>query len=303
MDASRTSSWLPLGLLGAWLAITMGWWALAFTAITPATPFWLARAQSVCFGTLANGLPDTYGWMKLIVPPLVLLSMLTVVHGAAWPPALAGLWRRAAGKAVFAAVLALLLVQGGWVVSRVQAGLAIDTARTVLPVAREPLPEHYPRRNLPAPPIALVDQHGASFSLERLRGEVVLLTFAFGHCTATCPLTVRSMVLAAQQETEHALRPVIVTLDPWRDTPGALKGIARKWELPEAGRMLTGPVSAVLDVLRRYEMVWERDERTGDIAHPPLVYVIDPAGRIAYLLNNPPPAWIAEAGRRAAVPN
>ena len=39
----------------------------------------MARARAVCFGTLANGLPDTFGWMGLILSPACMLGFLLAV--------------------------------------------------------------------------------------------------------------------------------------------------------------------------------------------------------------------------------
>ncbi len=75
---------------------------------------------------------------------------------------------------------------------------------------------------------------------------------------------------------------VVVTLDPWRDTPGRLPYLASKLGLEAGERLLGGEVEDVEAVLDRWEVPRRRDLRTGDIVHPPLVYVVDPAGRIAY---------------------
>lgn len=304
--ATRGREWVAVPLFAAWWAIAAGWWALAFVGVTPATPDWLARTQYVCFGNLSTGLPDTYGWMRLMLAPLGLLVPLTVVHGAGLRGALLRGWRAGSGRRLGLAGVLLLLAgitlgEGLWVGSRIVAGLEIAAARSKLPTAAMPLPAHYPRLDRPAPAFALVAQQEQPLALADLRGQVVYLTFAFGHCNGTCPLTVRSMVLAAQDAPEVGARVVVVTLDPWRDRPSALATLALQWGLePVGGYVLSGTVAQVLDVLARYAIPTARDPGTGDIAHPPLVYVIDRAGRIAYLLNNPGPDWIAAAGRRAA---
>jgi cytochrome oxidase Cu insertion factor (SCO1/SenC/PrrC family) len=88
---------------------------------------------------------------------------------------------------------------------------------------------------------------------------------------------------------------LLVTLDPWRDTPSALPGIAARWSIPEGFHVLSsGRAQEVVDVIRAYGVPFERDERTGDIAHPGLVFLIDAGGRLAYTFNNPPPTWIRE---------
>ncbi len=291
----------PAWMVFAWLTITMAWWMLAFTRVAPAAPEWLARTQAVCFGTLANGLPDSYGWMNLIVPPLAMLGSLLTVYWRELTGTLRNLWSDRLGKVLLVTLLAAPIFQGGWVADRVWQGLAIEAARITLP-ERGDLPAGFPRMDRPAPDFRLVDQHGASVALSDLRGRVVYLTFAFGHCSATCPLVIRSMLTAARRT--EGMRPhlLIVTLDPWRDTPGALPTLADKWQLADNGQILSGKIPEVVGVLDRYEVFYQRDLNTGDIGHPPLVYVIGPNGRIAYILNNPSPTWIAAAGRRAISP-
>ncbi|KAB2962113.1 MAG: hypothetical protein F9K18_10275, partial [Thermoanaerobaculia bacterium] len=79
----------------AWFAITVSWWALAFIPL-PAPPAWLERTRAVCFGTLPNGLPDTWGWMLLLLGPLSMLTFLAAVWGRDLADALAAVARRAA---------------------------------------------------------------------------------------------------------------------------------------------------------------------------------------------------------------
>lgn len=293
---------MPPLLLAGWWLVTLGWWGLAFASVTPATPEWLARTQSVCFGNLADGLPDAYGWMRLILAPLGLLIPLLVVHGAELARGARRAWAHPAGRVALGLLLAVTLAEGAWVGGRIRDGWIVAAAGRTLPSAPGGLPDGYPRLDRPAPDFRLVDQHGAAVGLADLRGRVLYLAFAFAHCSATCPLTVRSLVLAAQRSQAFGARAVVVTLDPWRDTPSALPGVAARWALGAGDVALSGTVPQVLATLARYEVRGQRDADTGDIAHPALVYVIDREGRIAYLLNNPPPDWIVSAGQRAAQP-
>jgi cytochrome oxidase Cu insertion factor (SCO1/SenC/PrrC family) len=75
---------------------------------------------------------------------------------------------------------------------------------------------------------------------------------------------------------------VVVTLDPWRDTPSRLPHLARHWKLGEDGFVLSGAVGEVTALLDRWQVARERDPRTGLVTHPPLVYVLGADGRIAY---------------------
>jgi cytochrome oxidase Cu insertion factor (SCO1/SenC/PrrC family) len=96
---------------------------------------------------------------------------------------------------------------------------------------------------------------------------------------------------------------LLVTLDPWRDTPSALPGIARRWELPDGFHVLSSrAVGDILEIVERYGVSFTRDDRTGDIVHPGLVFLVDADGRLAYTFNNPSPAWVREALRRLGRP-
>jgi cytochrome oxidase Cu insertion factor (SCO1/SenC/PrrC family) len=77
-------------------------------------------------------------------------------------------------------------------------------------------------------------------------------------------------------------RVVLLTLDPWRDTPSRLPHLAREWKLGSDASVLSGSVEEVNAALDRWGVVRERDPSTGELAHPPLVYVLDASGRIAF---------------------
>jgi protein SCO1/2 len=196
------------------------------------------------------------------------------------------------GKLVIVAIAGLVIVEGAWVSGKIATARAIarwDPAVADTPAA---LPADYPRRAEPAPDFALLDQHGRSVSLRALRGRPVVVTFVFAHCQALCPLVMQAIKAATTDRS-----PVLaVTLDPWRDTPGALPALARAWDLPPHVHVLSSPTATdVTRVTTAFGVPFQRDERTGDIAHPGLVFVLDGAGRMAYTFNNPPAAWIRDA--------
>jgi cytochrome oxidase Cu insertion factor (SCO1/SenC/PrrC family) len=77
---------------------------------------------------------------------------------------------------------------------------------------------------------------------------------------------------------------LIITLDPWRDTPSRLGAMAAAWGIGGDARVLSGAPDTVDRVLNVWRVPRVRNERTGDLSHPSLVYVIAPDGRIAYVL-------------------
>ncbi|HEX7117958.1 MAG TPA: SCO family protein [Longimicrobiales bacterium] len=272
----------PLAALAAILGIAAGWWALALWPVAGAAPDWLVRTRAACFGVYDDGLPDLAGWLGLIGQPIVMLAILVL----GWGRALARDLRTVAGSrggrlALALSVLALGAGLGG-VIMRVTdaraAGAGVGEAA--------PVPSTAPQLDRRAPPLTLVDQHGDTRSLAELRGRPVLLTFAFAHCETVCPLLVRHVLQA--QATLRTKAPakvpavVVVTLDPWRDTPSRLPHIAESWQLPSDAYVLSGAVPMVEAALDAWDLPRRRDERTGAVVHPPLVYVLDERGRIAY---------------------
>ena len=259
-----------------------------------APPAWLTAARVACFGAMEDGLPGAAGWMMLVLAPLSLLLTIGILWGAELPTALRRVARRRVGQGLFAALALATVVEGVWVAQRTRVAWA-SSVWTPGPLDDAALPETYPRQSAPAPDFSLIDQHGARVSLADFKGRPVVLTFVFAHCQTMCPFVVATLRRSAPARAEVLL----VTLDPWRDTPNSLPGIARQWDLPPSFRVLSSrPVDDVLRVARLYGVTFERNEKTGDIVHPGLVFLVDADGRLAYTFDNPPASWIREALQR-----
>ncbi|MBX6363433.1 MAG: SCO family protein [Gemmatimonadetes bacterium] len=268
------------GLL-AILLITGAWWALALWPV-PHAPAWLERTRYVCFGIGPSGLPDGGGWIGLTAGPLGMLAILLV----GWADGVRGLLARARRSRRVAATL--LLFPLGVALLAGAATLRVRQARVLarLPeVAGTLSPGDHPRLDQPAPPLALTAQDGATRSLASLRGRTVLVTFAYAHCETVCPVVVRHVLEAQRRLRAAGAAPavLVVTLDPWRDTPSRLPAMAREWGLPDRDAwVLGGTVAAVEAALAAWRVPYRRDERTGEVVHPALVHIVDPDGRIAF---------------------
>jgi protein SCO1/2 len=194
---------------------------------------------------------------------------------------LAGLAAGAGGRAVLA--LAVVVVLGGVTATGVRVSrVATAQAASVRLPPGMPAADH-PRLDRAAPSLGLVDQRGETVSLESLAGRPALVTFAFGHCADICPLVVDN----ARRARDEAWGPdgaalVVVTLDPWRDTPARLPDLAERWRLGPADHLLGGPIDEVEAVLDAWNMARERNPTTGDVAHPPLLYLVDAGGTIVF---------------------
>lgn len=83
----------------------------------------------------------------------------------------------------------------------------------------------------PAADFALTDHDGRAVSLRSYRGAPVLLFFGYTHCPDVCPLTLDRLTRALRSAGGAAkdVRILLVTLDPARDTPAALKTYAARF--------------------------------------------------------------------------
>jgi len=274
----RARELVPVGLLAVIIAVTAAWWALALWPLPESAPAWLARARWVCFNAPPEGLPNGGGWLLLVAQPLSMIGALLVVWGDGLRQGLGRCAATPLGRSALLAVAAALLVGVG--ATGVRVARAADRPAAALP---PPGPiETYPRIDRAAPPLSLIDQHGDAFTLARFHGRPVIVTFAFAHCTAICPLVVQDALRARDLAADLAPALVVITLDPWRDPPERLGAIAAQWRLTGDAVALSGSVEAVEAVLDDWRVGRSRDPVTGDVVHPPLVYVVNRDGRIAY---------------------
>ncbi len=145
----------------------------------------------------------------------------------------------------------------------------------------------------PAPAFSLVDQRGQPITLERFRGHPVLVTFAYAHCDTICPIVVADVLAAQRQLTDRSPAVVVITLDPWRDTPGRLDTIANEWNMGPESHLLSGPPEAVERALNAWRIPRVRNQQTGNLSHPAIVYVVGADGRIAYVVQGNAAAIVA----------
>ncbi len=276
--STSARAWAALATLAAILAITASWWALALWPVGSDGPQWVLLTREVCFGSTADTLPNAGGWLLLVGQPLGMIGLLAALWGAELRAGFALAAARASGQLALGMVAALV-VAGGWsVAARVR-----DAGREPFSTGAErDIATQLTRLHDIPPAMALTDQSGRGVTLEQFRGRPVVVAFAFAHCQTVCPLIVAD-VLAAQQRLED-VRPVVllVTLDPWRDTPSRLRSIAEQWGLQSDAHVLSGPPEIVERTLNAWRVPRVRNLRTGDLTHPPIVYVIGADGRIAY---------------------
>ena len=262
--------------LFAILGITAAWWALALWPLPASSPDWLQRTRLVCFGSTRDTLPTSAGWSLLIGEPLAMLAALAIIWGPALRDGLRALARTLPGRTVLTA--GTLAVLAGLVAAGVRVASASAADRFDPTAAGAPAP----RLDRPAPPLALTDQHGAAVTLAQFRGRPVVVAFAYAHCTTVCPIIVHEMTDVQQRLGQDAPALLVLTLDPWRDTPARLPTVAQSWALGADAHVLSGSVEDVNRALDAWEIPRSRDTATGEVTHPTFVYIVGPDGRLVW---------------------
>jgi cytochrome oxidase Cu insertion factor (SCO1/SenC/PrrC family) len=279
---SHSSSARPSPAFAALLlvfVITAAWWALALWPTDAAEPAWLSRTRAACFGSAPGGLPDPGGWVLLIGEPIGMFAVLVVAWGQTLRRDLERVravrqwWLAAIGVAV-----ATLVVVASLGVRAVRASARGQPTAIGGPGVAT-------RLDLSPPATALVDQHGARVSLADLRGRPALLTVAFGHCVTVCPTVVNDLRRARRTAGRSDVQLVVVTLDPWRDTPDRLSSLAAHWALGAGDRVLSGSVANVEQVLDALGIGRRRNETTGDIEHGDTVMLVSSRGRVEWRID------------------
>ncbi len=281
--------WTALVTLVLILAITATWWAVALWPIGPSAPAWFVRTRAVCFGTTSSGLPNAGGWLLLVGQPLGMLILLATVWAAELRSGIGLAMARLTGQVATGVVMAALVAGLGAVAVRV----ATAGDRPFSAGADREIVAQLTRVSDEGPALALVDQHGQTVTLAAFRGRPVLVTFAYAHCETICPVIVADVLAAGRTLTERPPAILIVTLDPWRDTPSRLGAIAGSWDLSGDARVLSGSPDAVEHTLNAWRVPRVRNEQTGNLSHPSVVYVIGLDGRITYVLTGTADAIVA----------
>ena len=258
------------------LAVTAAWWALALWPLGTVQAAWIERTRAACFGAMPGGLPDAGGWILLVGEPIGMVAALMAIWGRSLKRDLAAVRGHPIWQGAGVIGILLLLVGAGALATRV--ARAATGAREAVRLG-----PGVPRaidRELPV--ISLVEQHGRETSLADFRGHPTLLTFAFGHCAEVCPTTVHDILSARRGSGRADVPLVVLTLDPWRDTPERLATIATSWGLAPGDRVLSGSVSDVEQALDQLGVWHQRDETTGDLSHSATAMLVDARGHIRY---------------------
>ena len=132
-------------------------------------------------------------------------------------------------------------------------------------------------------PLPLTDSNGQTRDWRTLRGKPRLVSMFYTSCQYICPLIIESGKAVERQLTpaqQKRLGVVLISMDPARDDPAALKKVAEQRKLDTARWTLASPpagdVRAVAGVLGiRYRLLAD-----GEFNHSSALILVDANGRI-----------------------
>jgi cytochrome oxidase Cu insertion factor (SCO1/SenC/PrrC family) len=130
----------------------------------------------------------------------------------------------------------------------------------------------------------LTDSHKRDFSLDNLKGSVVLMFFGYTTCPDICPteLSKLSTILNSLGPSSRNVKGLFVSLDPNRDSPEKLKDYARFFHKDIIA--LTGKESEVEKVAKMYGVSYSKNIRPDGnyfLDHSANLYILDQQGEIS----------------------
>jgi len=132
-------------------------------------------------------------------------------------------------------------------------------------------------------PFTLVDHTGKTVTEKDFRGRYMLVYFGFTHCPDVCPTGLQVMAAALEKVGAKAeqVTPILITVDPERDTPEQLASYVPSFYPRLVG--LTGSPEQVGAALKAYRVYAKKVEDPKSAAgftfdHTSLLYLMDRNG-------------------------
>jgi protein SCO1/2 len=153
-------------------------------------------------------------------------------------------------------------------------------------------------------PFSLTDQNGVVRTEKDYRDKYMLMFFGYTYCPDVCPTTLAVMSAALDKLGPRAERivPVLISVDPKRDTPEKLKSYLASFGSRFVG--LTGTSKDIAAVAKEYRVYYNEHPTGSDgdytVDHSGIVYLMDPKGAFLanYSLATTPEAMAADLTKK-----
>lgn len=156
--------------------------------------------------------------------------------------------------------------------------------------------------------VQLEDQEGQKVGLDVWRGHPTVLTMFYATCKAACPMLVskmRGVEAGLSPAARDAIRVLMISFDPERDTPELLRATAAEQHLDLQRWRLVRPAPSDVRLLSALLGVKFNRLSNGDFNHSSVLVLIDrdgrPVARLGTLSDDPAP-FLAAAEALVATP-
>jgi cytochrome oxidase Cu insertion factor (SCO1/SenC/PrrC family) len=133
-------------------------------------------------------------------------------------------------------------------------------------------------------PFTMVNHKGETVSDLTFRGRPMLLFFGFTYCPDICPteLQVMTAAIADLGEAGKDIQPILVTVDPERDTPEVLASYVSNFGDNVIG--LTGSSAQVAAIAQAYRVFYAKRDNPKDpenylMDHSSIIFLMAPNGK------------------------
>jgi protein SCO1/2 len=136
-------------------------------------------------------------------------------------------------------------------------------------------------------PFRLTDHTGRTVTEAEFSGRFMLVYFGFTYCPDVCPTELGTIAAALDslEEAGERVTPVLITVDPERDTPEALADYVARFHPRMVG--LTGTPEQVAAAARAYRVFYAKVQRPEMsqylMDHSSFIYLVGPDGRVRSL--------------------
>ncbi len=140
-------------------------------------------------------------------------------------------------------------------------------------------------------PIELVDANGSRVTQADFAGEPAVVYFGFTHCPDICPTSMYALSAALAQPGGYDVQPVLISLDPERDTPEVMGAYVRTDGFPAGLVGLTGSRAQIDAAKSAFHVYSARAPIEGgsddvyNVDHSSFLYVLDGQWRTRSIIN------------------
>lgn len=137
-------------------------------------------------------------------------------------------------------------------------------------------------------PIDLIDQNGAHVTQADFAGEPAVIYFGFTNCPDVCPTSMYAVADALAQPNGYDVQPILISVDPARDTPERMRAYTSTEGFPAGLIGLTGSQSQIDGALSAFHAYGRAQPGAEgefyNVDHTSFLYVVDGGWRTVAII-------------------